>query len=285
MKKNLMPYVLLAPFVVLMIIFFIGLISGIIQSFGIIPSFDLTQPTLKYYKEVFANKNLYESILFSLFISTISSLLAVLIGTAFCYMIIRLKKTKSKWIHIIRLPIMVPHTVVALFIISILSQTGIISRLLCGLGIIDSFESFPNIMYSEIGIPIILAYLWKEVPFVCFFVIAVMGNIASSYEEVAMNLGASKLKSFTAITLPLSMPTIKNTFLIIWAFSFGAYELPFLLGPTVPKALPVQAFIEYQNPDLLHRPYAMVLNVIAIVIGLIMLIFYMRITKKERRIQ
>ena len=56
------------------------------------------------------------------------------------------------------------------------------------------------------------------------------------------------------------MPAIKKAFLIILAFSFGAYELPFLLGPTLPKALPVQAYIEYLSPDLLNRPYAMALN-------------------------
>ena len=49
---------------------------------------------------------------------------------------------------------------------------------------------------------------------------------------------------------------------IIFAFSFGAYEVPFLLGPTTPNALPVKAYIEYSSPELFNRPYAMVINCI-----------------------
>ena len=73
------------------------------------------------------------------------------------------------------------------------------------------------------------------------------------------------------------MPAVKNAFLIIFAFSLGAYELPFLLGATAPKALPVQAFIEYTHPDLLHRPYAMALNSIMFFISLIIVVFYYRL--------
>jgi putative spermidine/putrescine transport system permease protein len=117
---------------------------------------------------------------------------------------------------------------------------------------------------------IILAYLWKEVPFVAFFVISIMSNISATLGEAAENLGASKWRTFIDITLPLCLPATKNAFLIIFAFTLGAYELPFLLGATSPRTLPIQAFIEYTHPDLLHRPYAMALNSLVFFISFIM---------------
>ena len=46
------PYILLVPQLILGVVFIIGLGTGIIQSLGVIPAFGLTEPTLKYYKEV-----------------------------------------------------------------------------------------------------------------------------------------------------------------------------------------------------------------------------------------
>ena len=52
MKKKMTPYILLVPQLILGVVFIIGLGTGIIQSLGVIPAFGLTEPTLKYYKEV-----------------------------------------------------------------------------------------------------------------------------------------------------------------------------------------------------------------------------------------
>ncbi|MBE6056036.1 MAG: sugar ABC transporter permease, partial [Clostridium sp.] len=56
--------------------------------------------------------------------------------------------------------------------------------------------------------------------------------------------------------------------------SFGAFEVPYLLGPTTPKLLPVKAYIEYSSPDLTNRPYAMVINTILIVISTFLIVLY-----------
>lgn len=280
MKQKLKPIILLLPFILLIGLFCIGVLNGIMQSFGIIPAFNMNTPTLKYYIETFQNKGLMQSVGYSLWIASASSVLSTFIGVFLCYVIVSLKKTKSAWINVIKLPVLIPHMVVAVFIISIFSQTGLLSRLLFQMGIISSQESFPKLLFDNKGIGIILAYLWKEIPFVCYFVMAVMSSISESLEQAALCLGATRSKSFFNITLPLCMPTIRNAFFIIFAFSFGAYELPFLLGSTLPKALPVQAYIEYTHPDLQHRPYAMVLNVIMIALSFLICISYFKYLKK-----
>jgi putative spermidine/putrescine transport system permease protein len=96
-------------------------------------------------------------------------------------------------------------------------------------------------------------------------------------------LGASPVRTFFAVTLPLCAPAIAKAFLIIFAFAFGAYEVPFLLGPTLPRALPVLAYIEYTGPDLLDRANAMALNGIMSFVTLALAWSYLRITQRERR--
>ena len=103
---------------------------------------------------------------------------------------------------------------------------------------------------------------------------ALMGNINGSLGEAARNLGASKWQSFFKVTLPLCKDTILSGFLIIFVFSLGAYELPVLLGSTLPKALPVLAYNQYTHPNLQNRPYAMALNGIIIVISLLSAVHY-----------
>ncbi|UWG97057.1 ABC transporter permease subunit [Dehalobacter sp. DCM] len=271
------PFLLLLPVIVLSLLFVIGILNGLIQSFGIMPSLGLTVPTLKYYSEIFSRPDLLSAIGMSLYITLLSSIGAVVLGVFICALLVMSGKAKGRTLQLIKIPIAIPHTVVALFVILIFAQSGLLARVFYHLDIIASQDAFPALLYARNGLGIILAYIWKEVPFVVFFVVSIMANINTSLGEAAQNLGASRWRTFIDITLPLCMPSIKNAFLIIFAFSLGAYELPFLLGSTVPRALPVQAYIEYTHPDLLHRPYAMALNGILFIISFIIAFLYYRL--------
>ncbi|MEG0855508.1 MAG: ABC transporter permease subunit [Terrisporobacter sp.] len=281
MKKKYTPYLLLMPQIIILIIFAIGLINGITQSFGVIPTFGLNEPTLNYYKEVLTSRDMLSSILFSLYIAGTSSLFSVIIGTLICMIIVTNKKNKGSYERLIQIPIIVPHVVVAIFVLNIFSKSGLIARICSCLGLISGQEQFVNLIYDKYGIGIILAYLWKEIPFIIYFVLSIMANINDSLGEAAVNLGASKWMTFKKVTLPLCMHTILSGFLIIFVFALGAYEIPQLLGPTLPKALPVLSHIQYTHPNLQNRPYAMALNGIIIVIALIAALLYYKLIKNN----
>lgn len=281
MKKKYMPYLLLIPQILLLVIFVVGLINGITQSLGVIPTFGLREPTFKYYEEVLSSPQMKTSILFSLYIAFTSSLFSVIVGTLICMIIVINKKTKWIYEKLIQIPIVVPHIVVAIFILNIFSKSGLIARILASLGIISGQEQFFNLIYDKYGIGIMLAYLWKEIPFIIYFVLSIMSNINDSLGEAAINLGASRWKTFKMVTLPLCRNTILSGFLIIFVFSLGAYEIPQLLGPTLPKALPVLSYIQYIHPNLQNRPYAMALNGITIVISLIAAVVYYNLVKNN----
>ena len=87
-----------------------------------------------------------------------------------------------------------------------------------------------------------------------------MSSISDTLGEAAENLGASPLRGFFEVALPLSLNVIAKAFLIIFIFAFGGYELPLLLGATLPKALSVTTYLAYMSPNLLDRPLAMAMN-------------------------
>ncbi|MBU5311938.1 ABC transporter permease subunit [Tissierella carlieri] len=281
MREKLKPYLLLFPILfVLITIFVSGIIMGLIQSLGYFKAVGLTEFTLKYYKEVLTSKGFISSLRFSLYTSFTSSIMAVVCGVLLSYAILQVKGKKEMVESLYRIPIIVPHIVSVLLVYNILSQSGILPRILYEAGLITDQSQFPSILYERNGIGVIIAYLWKEIPFVALTTYTILSKVSSKLSDVAGNLGANKRQIFFYILLPLIMPSVFSSFIIIFAFSFGAYEVPLLLGPTQPKALSVQAFIEYNNPVLANRPYAMVYNILITLIALILTWLYYKAFEK-----
>ena len=270
--KKLTPWLLLAPFLAVTALVVVSVWNILVQSLGLIPVFGLTDPTMEYYRQVLTSDTFLDSLMVSLKIALWSAVLATVLGVLVCAALVSCRR--GGIVHVVRLPMLVPHTVVALFVITICSQTGLIARAGAALGLISDSTEFPQLLFSENYAGVILAYLWKEIPFVAYFVLALMSGVSGTLGEAAENLGASPLSSFFQITLPLSLPAITKAFLIIFIFAFGGYELPLILGATVPKALPVQAYLAYMDPNLLNRPYAMAMNGVILLLSMAMAVLY-----------
>ena len=281
--KYIKPYLLLLPQIFVGIIFLVGIGIGITQSFGVVPVFNLYKPTFKYYTEIFMRKDTIDSIFYSLKVAFVSSFISIILGILICFCMVYTGKDKGFMLSVTKIPILVPHVIVALMLVNIISQNGLLARILYQLGFIKEQSDFPLIIFDKAGAGVILAYLWKEVPFVIYFIISLMSAVSSKLAEAAVNLGAGRVEAFLKITLPLCYNTIISAFLIIFAYSLGAYELPLLMGGTVPKALPIMAYIEFQKPDLRLRPYAMAYNGILIVISMLAAIIYFILLKKTAK--
>ena len=270
MRKKWEVWLLLLPFLAIMLLVLISIWNVLVQSLGHIPAFGLTELTLQYYRAILSDPDFVSSLVVSLKIALESAAFASVLGVLLAMALIRLKKTRGGTVYLVRFPILVPHAVVAVFMIQLLGQTGLLARLGYALGLLEDFNSFPQLLYTPGYGGTVLAYLWKEIPFVAYFVLAFMSSISDTLGEAAENLGASPLRSFFHVTLPLSIPVIARAFLIIFIFAFGGYELPLLLGVTLPKALPVQAYLAYMNPELRLRPLAMATNGVILLLSLAM---------------
>ena len=274
MKKKTTVFALLLPFLLVTGIVLVSVWNVLVQSLGYIPAFGLTKPTLQYYMQVFSRTDFLSAVWVSMRIALWSTVFSVILGVLIAMALIKCRRTKGGMIYAIRLPILVPHAVVAVFVIQILSQTGLVARVAHMLGLLEDYTAFPQLLFTPSYLGTILAYLWKEAPFVAYFVLAFMSGISDTLGEAAENLGASSVRSFWEVTLPLSIPVISKAGLIIFIFAFGGYELPLLLGSTLPKAMAVQTHLMYMSPDLLQRPLAMAMNGVVLLLSAGMAIAY-----------
>jgi len=129
-------------------------------------------------------------------------------------------------------------------------------------------------VYDKFSIGVILVYLYKQIPFVSLSAFTVLKNLDKKYVHIAENLGAGTFNILFRVTLPLLAPAILSAFLITFAFDFGAFEVPFILGSPSRLTLPVLAYFDHTNASLAARPAAMVTNVVISSISLILIWLY-----------
>lgn len=261
MVKHFRPYLQVLPVVALLLFLMVGGISGaLLQSLGYFPFLGMKSFTLEFYKRVLCDRVFLSSFLYTLKICAVSSFISLALGVLLAKCLV--EAGEGRWPFFYKIPLIIPHVTVALFAVTFLSGNGVLARILHLCGVRGARGVFDSVLFSPSGAGVIAAYVWKEAPFVLLTVYALMGRISSRHEKIAVNLGAGRVYAFFRVVLPMIMPAVLSCFVIIFSYSFGAYELPVLIGSTVPRALPVQAFIEYQSPLPENRPYAMAYCVI-----------------------
>ncbi len=267
---------LLAPaLLVIGVLFSGGLAAALVQSLGYLPAIGRTEVSFAAYREVLGSRDFLDSLILTLYVAGastgISTVLAVLAALS-------LRRSSGRVSAVVfQLPITIPHLVAAVGIALVVSQTGLGARLAAALGLIGEPREFPALLYDRYSIGIILTYVWKEVPFIALVVLAALRGVAGELEEVARTLGASAWQRFWYVIFPVIAPGVVAASLIVFAFTFGAFEIPYLLGQTYPTILPVMAYNEYRALDLGARPVAMAINVLIAVITAAIAAAYLRL--------
>lgn len=279
-KEGLKIPLMLGPAVGLIVLLFGGgLLVGLGQSLGYFPAIGLTEFTFEYYLSVLTDSNFLRSLWLTFRIALTATVLSSVLAVGFA-LVLRQKFSGSKFAtFLFQIPLPVPHLVAASGIILLVTQSGLIARAATALGLMEVPAEFPALVFDKFGIAIILTFLWKEVPFVGLVVLAILQSVGPQYEEQARTLGANSRQRFFSVLLPLIMPGIMSTSIIIFAFTFANYEIPLLLGVRFPATLPVVAFRQYQDPDLALRPEAMAISIILAVVAMLLLIAYRRLAR------
>jgi len=269
---------LLAPaLLVIGVLFAGGLFTAVVQSFGYMPAIGQTDLSLDAYREVLTGEDFLDSLALTVYVAGastgIATVLAVLAALA-------LRRSSGRVSSVVfQLPITIPHLVAAVGIALVVSQTGLGARLAAALGLIGEPRDFPALLYDEYSAGIILTYVWKEVPFVALVVLASLRGVAADLEDVARTLGASAWQRFWYVVFPVISPAVVAASLIVFAFTFGAFEVPYLLGKTYPTILPVMAYNEYRDIDLAARPVAMAINVLITLVTAAFAAAYLRLAR------
>lgn len=279
-RERLKIPMMLAPAVGLVVLLFGGgLLVGFGQSLGYFPAIGQRDFTLDNYISVLTDRNFLRSLWLTFRIAFVATALSSILAVGFA-LVLRNKFTGSKFAtFLFQVPIPVPHLVAASGIILLVTQSGLIARFGAAAGLMDVPADFPALVFDKAGIAIILTFLWKEVPFVGLVVLAILQSVGPQYEEQARTLGANARQRFFNVLLPLIMPGIMSTSIIIFAFTFANYEIPLLLGVRFPTTLPVVAFRQYQDPDLALRPEAMAISIVLAFVAILLLVAYRRLAR------
>lgn len=107
--------------------------------------------------------------------------------------------------------------------ISLLSDNGIVNSFLKMIGL-----NPVNMMYTNFSV--VMGLVCDLVPFMVILIHTSLAKMDYSLIEAASDLGASRFKVFTKVTLKLSLPGVINGVTMVFLLSISAFVIPVLLG-------------------------------------------------------
>lgn len=182
-------------------------------------------PTLANYTKLLASEGAWRAVLTTLRLSAQVTLACVLLGYPLARVLARS--------HSQRLRRIILFCLVATFLsggvtrayawLIILGNQGLINQLLGALRL-------PRLSLMNNEFAVFIAMLNFVLPFFVLTLFGALRTIPESLEHAARNLGASRLRSFIAVTLPLSFSGLAAATSLCFALSLGAFLFPQVLG-------------------------------------------------------
>lgn len=284
MYERFRPYLLISPALLVILFLFIGgLFFGLARSLNYMPIIGLYDPNFDAYRSIFASSNFLRSLGLTLWIAISSTFISMAIAIGVGLILRESFRGRRISTFLFQLNLPIPHIVGAIGILFLFTQGGFISRIAHSINLIDQPSQFPELVFDSFAIGIILEYVWKEIPFIGVIVIALLVSIGDDYEEMAQTLGANAWQRFRYVLLPLLFPGVLSASVIVLAFTFGAFEIPFMLGQAFPQPLPVLAVRNFTNPDLNQRPEAMATAIVLAALSTFLIIVYMSLSRRMIR--
>ncbi|WP_373850197.1 ABC transporter permease [Jeotgalibaca porci] len=221
MSSKSSPYLIVAPGLILLVVFLV------------LPLFSIIWPTLydggftldSYIS--FFNSSYNVSILWrTVKLSMIVTVLSVIFGLPTAYFIARSnRKWRSLMMGLVLFPLLTNSVVRSFAWINILGTNGIINRALLATRLI---QEPIQLLYTEFAITIGSLYLF--LPLMITTLVGILENIDSEIVEAAETLGASPVVAFMKVIWPLSIPGVIVGSILVFTGTLTAYTTPQLLG-------------------------------------------------------
>ncbi len=159
---------------------------------------------------------------------------STLVGFAFAFLVERSSARGKKFISTMAtLPVISPPFSLTLSIILLFGNNGLISRQLLGLSHFTIYGLNGLVIVQTIGM----------FPIAFMTLSSVLRAIDSTVEDAALDLGASRLRTFLTITLPLAMPGVLSAWLLVFTNSLADFANPLLLSGSY-RVLSTEAYME-----------------------------------------
>ncbi|MCW2608324.1 MAG: transporter permease subunit [Frankiales bacterium] len=260
-----------------------GLALGVAQSFGYLPFLPGWSWSTDAYTGLLDDKAVRQSFVLTFRTAFLATGIAVVLGVGGALLVRSTRRGRRLLSAAFQASLPVPHLVGALAMLLLLSQGGTLSRLTNAVGLTEGSQGFPELTGDAFGWGILAEYAWKEAPFLGVVVLSALNSGVAELEDAARTLGAGRWARFRHVVLPLITPSVLATSILVFAFSFGSYEVPFLLGRPYPATLPVVAYQYYRDTDLNARPTAMAIAVVVAVLVSALVAVYMALSNRYLR--
>jgi spermidine/putrescine transport system permease protein len=157
------------------------------------------------------------------------SLVAVLMAFPVAYYLAFCRgKSKYTWLVIVIAPFLTSYLLRVLAFKVILTDNGLVNTALFDSGLRSDGNQVEWLLYTQFTVLLVLLYAW--VPFVTLPIFVALENMDRRLLESATDLGASRVRAFVKITLPIAAPGIVAAFLFVFIPTIGEFVTPQLVG-------------------------------------------------------
>lgn len=205
----------------------------------------------------------------SLGLALLATVICVLVGLPFSYLLTRLPRRKQvPYLVLVLATLSLSEVIVSFAWSLLLSRTSGISNALVWLGLL------PEAISWSPGLAAVLSgFIFIALPLTILTFYPTMSRLDPELVEAASTMGASPLLGFLTVVLPLVRRAIAGTFTLVFIFVLGAYVIPQTLGRPAQWTLPVhitdQAVLQSNLP--LAAALAMILLIASALVSIIIL--------------
>lgn len=270
MNSKTLPYLLLAPATIFLVVFFLW-------PFLQIAWLAFSTPeglTLKHFQTMAGNWKFWPTFWNTIILAAIVVPLQLIMALAMAQVVAKLNTARNTILYIFTIPLGLSDLAAGIIWLAIFEQSGFLNSMLVGLGIIERpilFLGYQNLWV--IFIAVILAELWRATAIVMVILVSGMGLIPKEYYEAAEVFGAGPWKRFVKVTLPMLRPSIQTALILRTIAAFEVFAVVVALGGTSLPVLVGETF-NWQfalNDRNVAAAYALVILAISIAATLVFL--------------
>ncbi|MDQ0253280.1 iron(III) transport system permease protein [Evansella vedderi] len=194
--------------------------------------------TLQNFYHFFDRKFYWITLRNSFEVTIVSTALAVIIGIPMAYMLRRVKIFGSKFVQILIIVSYIsPPFIGAYAWIQLLGRSGVVTKF-----INDTFNMNFDGIYGFTGIVLVLTL--QSFPLVFIYIMGALKNLDSSLIEAAESLGYSNFQRMIKIVIPLILPTIFASSLLVFMRVIADFGTPMLIGEGY-RTMPVLIYQQF----------------------------------------
>jgi putative spermidine/putrescine transport system permease protein len=241
MRRQGVAWLLIAPALLLLVIFYLAPLSQVLWISVAEP-----KPGLGNYALLMDNAGVKRVLWTTFRIGLITTLISVALAYVVAYAILHAApRQRQLALLFVLLPFWISVLVRAFAWAALLRSGGVVNTLLRELGLIDRPL---ELIYNEIGVVIGMVHYMAPMAVLTLYVN--MLGIDRRLVAAARGLGASRREAFLRVFLPLSLPGIVAAGILVFIFSLGFYITPAILGGG--KTLMVAEYISVMITETLN---------------------------------